>query len=432
MRQGFFLITIFSSLSLCAQSQASKDILARFLNNKALLNAHAGISIYDSAGDSTLMQFQENSYFIPSSTTKLFTLYAAMKYLGDSIPALSVHEYDNDIEIEGTGDPTLLHPDFKKQPVIAFLKNTRKKIRLTAAPIDSSLKPWGAGWVWDDYNESFMAEKSEMPVFGNVIRCKGNIRAYQIIPDRFNVRAEIANSSGTLTRDLHQNNFTLCIPENQSIEVSTPFITSSQLSAELLADAIEHDIAFETSSKHTKKEKSKDFTIYSRPVDSLYKSMMYNSDNFFAEQILLMVSKKRFGLFSTELIIEKLLAEDFSTLPVKPRWVDGSGLSRYNLFSPSDCVFVLKKILDEFGFERMTSLLPFGGKGSLKNRFISDTPFIYAKTGSMSNQTALAGYLIAQSGKTLIFSMVVNNHQAKSSVIRDVFEKTLLEIRKIY
>lgn len=45
-----------------------------------------------------------------------------MKYLGDSLTSALVDETDTSIVIIPKGDPTVLHPDFKNQPLIEFLK----------------------------------------------------------------------------------------------------------------------------------------------------------------------------------------------------------------------------------------------------------------------------------------------------------------------
>ena len=70
------------------------------------------------------------------------------------------------------------------------------------------------------------------------------------------------------------------------------------------------------------------------------KTMMHRSDNFFAEQSLLMVSNKLLDVMNDEKIIDTLLKTDFKDLPQKPGWVDGSGLSQYNLFTPQDFVTI--------------------------------------------------------------------------------------------
>ncbi|HKO79990.1 MAG TPA: D-alanyl-D-alanine carboxypeptidase, partial [Chitinophagaceae bacterium] len=172
--------------------------------------------------------------------------------------------------------------------------------------------------------------------------------------------------------------------------------------------------------------------VYSQPTDSLLKPMMHRSDNFFAEQSLLMVSNERLGIMNDEKIIDTLLKTDFKDLPQKPGWVDGSGLSRYNLFTPKDFVFILNKMKNEFGMERLKIILPTGGKGTLSNYYVADSNYIYAKTGTLSGVVALSGFLYTKKGKELVFSVLVNNHRASGTEVRRAVEKFLQGVRKKY
>jgi D-alanyl-D-alanine carboxypeptidase/D-alanyl-D-alanine-endopeptidase (penicillin-binding protein 4) len=158
--------------------------------------------------------------------------------------------------------------------------------------------------------------------------------------------------------------------------------------------------------------------------------MMFNSDNFFAEQTLLMVSNEKLGYMGDEQIIDTLLKTDFKDLPTKPRWVDGSGLSRYDLFSPKDFIYILNKLQSEFGFTRMKRILPTGGQGTLTNYYEGDAGFIYAKTGSMSNNVSLSGYLITKKNKLLIFSVIINNFDGSGKSGRRAIEKLIKSIRE--
>src|SRR5690606_33839696 len=111
-----------------------------------------------------------------------------------------------------------------------------------------------------------------------------------------------------------------------------------------------------------------------------------------------------------------MLEHDLSDLTQPPKWVDGSGLSRYNLFTPESMVQVLNKMYDEFPKDRLFSLFPVGGvSGTLENWYPGNPePYIFAKSGSLSNNYNLSGYLITKSGKTLIFSFM-NNHYLEST-----------------
>ena len=100
---------------------ASKTVLA----DSALKQAHIGISIFDPSTNRYLYNYNGSRYFVPASNTKIVTCYAAMKYLGDSIAGIRYIETPDAIVLVPTGDPGFLHPDYKQQPVVDFLKRQR-------------------------------------------------------------------------------------------------------------------------------------------------------------------------------------------------------------------------------------------------------------------------------------------------------------------
>jgi len=142
-----------------------------------------------------------------------------------------------------------------------------------------------------------------------------------------------------------------------------------------------------------------------------------------------MASNEKLGYMSDEDMIDSLLQNDLNDIPQHPRWVDGSGLSRYNLFSPNDFVYIINKIQNEFGVEKLKNILPTGGTGTLKNYFITDSSFIFAKTGSLSNNYTLSGLMTTKKNKQLIFSVMLNNYQGSSKAVRRLIEGYLHEVR---
>jgi D-alanyl-D-alanine carboxypeptidase/D-alanyl-D-alanine-endopeptidase (penicillin-binding protein 4) len=128
------------------------------LQDTAVRNAHVGISIYDATKNKYVYNYQADHFFTPASNNKLFTCYAAMKYLGDSIIGLRYYASPDTLYLLPTGDPTLLYHDFTINPVSDFLKANTKPVSISDAYWKDNR--WGEGWSWDDYMEDYMAERN--------------------------------------------------------------------------------------------------------------------------------------------------------------------------------------------------------------------------------------------------------------------------------
>ena len=414
------------------------------LKDSSLLTAHVGISIYEPATGKYWFNYQGDKYFVPASNTKIPTCYAAMKYLGDSLKSYMVSENDTLLIITPSGDPTLLHPDFKNQFAFDFLKRSKKKIY--TVDLNWKSQALGSGWSWNDYNESYMAERSPMPLYGNLIKwlqekSSANksepIIVYSIPEVNWPVNfSSISAKTFNVKRKLGQNEFELIQGTEDFKEIDIPFVTHGISSTnELLIDTLKRQVTLsnlEFLDKLFKKGELVSQFIHSQPTDSLLKPMMHRSDNFFAEQSLLMVSNERLGVMNDAKIIDTLLKTDFKDLPQKPRWVDGSGLSRYNLFTPQDFVAILNKMKNEFGMERIKVILPTGGEGTISSYYKADSNYIFVKTGTLSGVVALSGFLYTKKGKLLIFSTLVNNHQASATAVRRAVEKFIQGVRNRY
>jgi D-alanyl-D-alanine carboxypeptidase/D-alanyl-D-alanine-endopeptidase (penicillin-binding protein 4) len=397
------------------------------LSDSNLINAHIGICIFDPANKKYLFNYQSDKYFIPASNVKIATCYAAMKYLGDSLVGVKFLEDESNVYIQGSADPTFLHKDFPVQNLFKWLKSTNKHIYLCETK--STFKPLGKGWAWDDYKEPYLAERSEFPIYGNLVKFYYDETEYKTIPPYFEkffssqFQASDGNMKFDVTRNYGSNSFFFDIIPGKKDTVEITFNTNQTINpiSTILGEAINKSINKSGYQKLVKK-------FYSQPTDSLLKPMMHNSDNFFAEQSLLMISNEKLGFMSDDRIIDTLLKSDFNDLPEKPKWVDGSGLSRYNLFTPQDFVCILNKIKNEFSWQRVKTIFPSGNDGTLKGYYQKYSNKIFAKTGSLSNNNSLSGFLIAKSGKELIFSIIINNHQATSSKVKLAIEKYLTMI----
>ena len=90
---------------------------------------------------------------------------------------------------------------------------------------------------------------------------------------------------------------------------------------------------------------------------------------------------------------------------------DGGGMSTYNRVAPRGVVTLLRWVSAQPWGAKWRATLPVGGEGMLTRRF-AGTPLdhrVFAKTGTLNATSALSGYLIASSGKTLVFSAYAND-----------------------
>jgi D-alanyl-D-alanine carboxypeptidase/D-alanyl-D-alanine-endopeptidase (penicillin-binding protein 4) len=165
----------------------------------------------------------------------------------------------------------------------------------------------------------------------------------------------------------------------------------------------------------------------------ILKIMMNRSDNFFAEQVLLMTSAQLLNKLDEEAAIDTLLKTEFNFFPQKMQWADGSGLSRFNLNTPENYIALLQKMQELFGFERIKSIFAQGGKGTLAAYYKNIPGVLYAKTGTLGNQVALSGFIVTNKGNQLIFSVLVGNHVSPSSTaVRKAVEKYLTSLVSKY
>lgn len=110
---------------------------------------------------------------------------------------------------------------------------------------------------------------------------------------------------------------------------------------------------------------------------------------------------------------------------------DGSGMSAYNRVSPrATTTFLLWTSRQPWG-EAWRETLPVGGRdGTLARRFVG-TPLegrVFAKTGSLNGVNALAGFLTAASGQTLVFSIYANDRPSTAGSAIEAMDRALVAL----
>ncbi|MFC4097161.1 D-alanyl-D-alanine carboxypeptidase/D-alanyl-D-alanine-endopeptidase [Euzebyella saccharophila] len=422
MNRIFLSILLIVLLSACASSSKIINKTSKELLQTEFYDNHfTGMLIIDPSTNDTLLDYDSEKYFIPASNTKIFSLYASLKMLPDSIPAFTYIKENDTTYIQGTGDPTLLHPYFNSDKVLEFLKGQPNlKFKMNNLR-DEKLGP---GWSWGDYQYYYQVERSALPLYGNVLTMTNSTEP-KVQPSIFKDSILAINSRDN--REQEKNIFYFDSNRKDTLEV--PFRTSEMLSKSILESELGKDIVL-----------SDDFPVgpksvfYSMPKDTVLKRMMHVSDNFIADQLLILASSTLSDTLSIHKAQKYVLENFLNDLKQEPRWVDGSGLSRYNLISPKSIVHVLHEMYRDIERERLLSFFPAGGaSGTLKRWYPGDPePYVYAKTGSLSNNHCLSGFIKTKSGKTLIFSFMNNHFRKPSSEIKKRMQTILETVRDTY
>jgi serine-type D-Ala-D-Ala carboxypeptidase/endopeptidase (penicillin-binding protein 4) len=420
-------------VALCvACSPVSKKMLTRNMTEmENKFQDHTGFVVYDPAKKKTVFSYNGEKYFTPASNTKIFTFFTALTILGDSIPGLTYTIQGDSLIFKGTGDPSFLYSEVvRSNRVYDFLKNSTKELYFYGG--NSTTTALGPGWSWSDYTYAYSSERSAFPLFGNtysvtldpVLRVKpAYFKKYFWLADSTE-RANVIRDIGTNRTEYYPGRTT-----SASRQRNVPFKTDPLVVANLLSDTLSRKVNLLTRPvAFTNKN-----VLYSVPSDSLYKVMMQESDNFIAEQLLLVCAGILTDTLQPELAIQYMKINQLADLPDSPVWVDGSGLSRYNLFTPRSIIALWEKIYTSVERERLFPLLAIGGKtGTIKTIYRNDPPYIYGKTGTLRNNHALSGFLVTKKGETLLFSFMSNNFTVPASDVRAEMEKILKQLYTSY
>ena len=409
-------------LLLLALAGCQSSHLQIAFNESSLSQRASGVMIKDLATGKVLFEQNADHYFMPASNTKLLTFLQANRILGNQIPSFKYRETKDTLFFWGTGDISNLHPTLKNTALRDFLAASSKAL-VYGAPL-SPLPVLGAGWAWDDFNDYYSAEISDMPLYGNVVNFSASQRRWAIMPDAFEAVAK-TGSTLEVRRNRLKNEFTL--PELKSEKYGAqdvPFITSPDMTTFLLSDTLHKSVEKMPLAVHPDAR-----IFYAGKIDSLYVSLLHQSDNAVAEQLLVMIAAEK-GWDPAQ-VIENLKKEPGNEFLKDIRWVDGSGLSRYNLFRPKDFIYILEALSREVAPERLLALLPEASKtGTLRNvQDLNDGVRIWAKSGSFGNTYNLSGYYLTKEGKKLTFSVMSN---LGNTTVKEIKQSVVEFLRAIH
>jgi D-alanyl-D-alanine carboxypeptidase/D-alanyl-D-alanine-endopeptidase (penicillin-binding protein 4) len=111
---------------------------------------------------------------------------------------------------------------------------------------------------------------------------------------------------------------------------------------------------------------------------------------------------------------------------------DGSGLSPQDLITPRAFTRLLVYASRQPWGAELRASLPIGGvDGSLAGRFHRRPLLgkVFAKTGTLAGVNTLSGYLTAASGRTIVFSILCNNHGPEGDAAVEAMDQIVAVIR---
>ncbi len=152
--------------------------------------------------------------------------------------------------------------------------------------------------------------------------------------------------------------------------------------------------------------------VDSAPISSIIRSINVPSDNYGAE-LLAKDLGARFGGAGTTAAGTAVIRATLAALGIHPRVVDGSGLSREDRVTPRQIarLLTLMRARPELGVPFAASLPTAGRTGTLKDRMRTTKARdrCHAKTGTLTDVSALSGYCTTTRNHTIVFSFVSNH-----------------------
>ncbi|MEO1094385.1 MAG: D-alanyl-D-alanine carboxypeptidase/D-alanyl-D-alanine-endopeptidase [Cyanobacteria bacterium J06638_28] len=174
-------------------------------------------------------------------------------------------------------------------------------------------------------------------------------------------------------------------------------------------------------------------TVVSPTIRELLVPTNQNSNNLYAEALLKQLGQFQPGQDATAdgIAIALSTLADLGVNPEAVVMFDGSGLARKNLVTPVALVDTLQAMArSPLADTYRDSLAVAGVSGTLRNRFL-ETPVagnLWGKSGAISRNFALAGYLEPENDASLVFSILINNIDQRGSTARRLIDDLVLQI----
>jgi D-alanyl-D-alanine carboxypeptidase/D-alanyl-D-alanine-endopeptidase (penicillin-binding protein 4) len=441
--------------------------------------ARWGVSVISLSDDATLYQRNADRLFTPASNMKIFTTGVALDLLGaDYRWRTSVYAnaqpdssgtIQGDLILYGRGAPDLVsRSKDNKTGSLAELVDSlyqRGVRRVTGNVIgDESYfrgDPWGDGWQWTDMQWYFGAEASALSVNGNEIDMNlvpaskagepsvvrtSDVEGYVKVENRTGTAEPGKRATVGLHRGLSDNNIQVWgefAPGGKGFGARLSVHNPAMWAAKMFLSALKsRGITVEggAMSRDSRVPEKQRFdtshavelaSVLSEPLSDIARYTNKESINLNAELILRTLGRERGEMIKIE-PAGRERGDDEAGLSIIRLWLsragiptdrialhDGSGLSRLDLVTPESAARLLVSISRTASSQAFRQSLPISGRdGTLAGRLGAIADRVSAKTGSLTYDNSLSGYVTTSGGEVLAFSIMCNDQTGRQSTTR--------------
>ena len=418
--------------------------IQRMFSDPVLRTAEWGFVVYDPKTNKIITSYNENAPLVPASTTKLLTTETAYSLLGGKFRWNTQLEYSGMIDengvlegnlyVIGSGDPSLgtrkagtaSYTDIVNQFVTDLkakgIKSVKGDIIVQTAVFKQGIKDLPANIVWVEHNNYYLPAGTTQEI---------NPRNEKIIVksnNPFNNERRYFYISPYNKKMVYADKY-----EGKWVTTKVadaPSFLANTLKTSLSKNAIAVTGAVSTRTVDREPELREFVSNYQSPtLTEIVYDINQRSDNALSEALLKTVGFQKEGDYTTDagkLVVTKNLTDkSFDTNGFN--YVDGSGLSRSHTVTPMAQVKFLTKLMKEPYYQDFFNSLPIAGQtGTLKRMFLyNSNGQIFAKTGTLNRVKTLAGYIKTRTGKTLAFSLLINNYSGSVDQVKNRMEQLL-------
>jgi serine-type D-Ala-D-Ala carboxypeptidase/endopeptidase (penicillin-binding protein 4) len=453
------------------------ETLDPILKDPAYKGIIYGVAVRSVNTGETLYNENAKGLMTPASNTKLFTSAAVLEALGSDTRyetrlyrtgPVEQGVLKGDLVLQGTGDPTWATEGSLQVQEGPTLERVVKDIQkagirriegnLVADTSAFSDAVYGKGWAWDNENDYYQSQITALTMNRGTVRFDylpgekpGDPIQLNLTPETNYVRVVNEGTTGTagskntlrIQRDRGSNTIRLTgsIPldfkgDYTRVPVENPHLYVMTVLKEKLE---KEGVIFADSSRvtsNTLPRGSEPMAVYtSPPLAEIVSYLNKNSDNFYAEMLLKTAGFRKGNEGTTAAglrVVEQQLKKMGLTSPY--RMEDGSGLTRYTLFSPEQLVTLLTAMTKQKEFAPFYDSLPVAGEdGTLKNRMKNTAAQgnLRGKTGSLTHVSSLSGYVTTRDGERLAYAIVMNGYtEASERSLQDRIGQALAEFSR--